>query len=495
MKLRFWEPREAHLDADLLSAYLDKQVAADTRRRVESHLAGCAVCQAELESLRQTVMLLQALPRVPVPRAFTLSEALAGIRRPGERPAWLGGLAGGLAAATAVLLVGVVAVSLLRPPTLIAPQPIAAVAPTAQPATLAPSRPTEGAALAVRPQATAALEKPREGVVPPPAVLEKAAPAAPRPTEAPKSAPTPLPATSTPTRAPAPTTESQLAAIAPEPSPTAAPGAAAAVAPALSPSPSPAASIADAGRSVAPGMGAMPPAPTATTTITINLPAGAGIAYTDGQALWALDRESGARPLAQTPGLINPLISSDRAWVAYQVAKADTRELWAVRWGGQEARLLLARAACPRMILARMYRERQVVDLQWVPISHTLALNVIARPTSNRAQPRNEIWLLDVETGARRQVARLETLDRPSFSPDGKQFVIVQRVPGPEMAGNVWLYRADGTAGRILLPFTLGPAGSDRTAQFAWWPDSRGLWAAVPDPDRPAGLALYPRAA
>ena len=145
---------------DTLSAYLDHQIAPAERARVEGHLADCAACQGELDGLRRTVTLLQALPRVPVPRAFTLSEAQVGIRRPQAQPAWVG-WARGLAAVTAIALVAVVAVSLLNQPSW---QPAATVArnapaaeapqPAAQPAAPVESTPAEALAKAPPPART-----------------------------------------------------------------------------------------------------------------------------------------------------------------------------------------------------------------------------------------------------------------------------------------------------------------------------------------------------
>ena len=114
----FGPSQDAHIDGELLSAYLDGQVKPDELRRVETHLGTCPACQSELASLRQTVTMLHALPRVPVPRAFTLSEAQVGLRRPAPAgaPTWFGGMARGLAAVSAVALVAVMAAVLLRQP-------------------------------------------------------------------------------------------------------------------------------------------------------------------------------------------------------------------------------------------------------------------------------------------------------------------------------------------------------------------------------------------
>lgn len=60
---------------EMLSVYIDGKLAARDRAKVEEHLAECADCTWELETLRQTVDLMGQLPKVPVPRAFTIHEA------------------------------------------------------------------------------------------------------------------------------------------------------------------------------------------------------------------------------------------------------------------------------------------------------------------------------------------------------------------------------------------------------------------------------------
>ncbi|HEX8683220.1 MAG TPA: zf-HC2 domain-containing protein, partial [Ardenticatenaceae bacterium] len=75
----------AHLDPDLLSAYLDDEVTPDEHARVSEHLTGCEACRSELEGLRFTVSLLQRLPVEPPPRTFYVTEAMI---TPEARPAW-----------------------------------------------------------------------------------------------------------------------------------------------------------------------------------------------------------------------------------------------------------------------------------------------------------------------------------------------------------------------------------------------------------------------
>jgi len=54
---------------DWLIPYADGMLAADERRRIDSHIAGCAACAAELREVRELNLLLVTLPAAP-PVAF-----------------------------------------------------------------------------------------------------------------------------------------------------------------------------------------------------------------------------------------------------------------------------------------------------------------------------------------------------------------------------------------------------------------------------------------
>lgn len=143
--------RRPHPRAEL-SAYLDDQLDRPARERVERHLAQCAACRRELETLRQTVALVRRLPNVAPPRSFMLQPAMVhGDRRSG------GGASPGrlwlvfrpaLAVAVAVILVIVAAGGLLWPLALTGEQGAAPVA-------LAPMVGKATPATGPRPQAAA----------------------------------------------------------------------------------------------------------------------------------------------------------------------------------------------------------------------------------------------------------------------------------------------------------------------------------------------------
>jgi hypothetical protein len=76
--------REEQRD-ELLSAYLDGELGAEERRRLETRLTQDATLRAELRALHQTVSLVRELPQVAAPRNFILSESMVARRQPAPR--------------------------------------------------------------------------------------------------------------------------------------------------------------------------------------------------------------------------------------------------------------------------------------------------------------------------------------------------------------------------------------------------------------------------
>ncbi len=73
-----------------LGAYHDGELRGRRLQQVEAHLAHCAMCRAELESLRALTALLQESPvavHLTSPERFAAQVALRLPRRP-EQPAW-----------------------------------------------------------------------------------------------------------------------------------------------------------------------------------------------------------------------------------------------------------------------------------------------------------------------------------------------------------------------------------------------------------------------
>lgn len=65
-------------DRELLSAYLDDRLAPRERKTLETRLAAEPALQQELSELRSTVHALRSLPKLRVPRNYTLTPEAAG---------------------------------------------------------------------------------------------------------------------------------------------------------------------------------------------------------------------------------------------------------------------------------------------------------------------------------------------------------------------------------------------------------------------------------
>ena len=86
---------------DLLSTYIDDRLDESQVATLEEHLATCGLCQEELQTLRSTVSLLQALPHASPRRSFALTEQP---EVPRTAPAYLWGMRATTAAASVALM-------------------------------------------------------------------------------------------------------------------------------------------------------------------------------------------------------------------------------------------------------------------------------------------------------------------------------------------------------------------------------------------------------
>ena len=96
---------EHELVEESLSAYIDGELLAGEKARVEKHLEECEACSENLATLWQTVTLLKQLPTLPAPRSFAIRPAPVRPRARVTAPAWGYGLLKGATALAALLLV------------------------------------------------------------------------------------------------------------------------------------------------------------------------------------------------------------------------------------------------------------------------------------------------------------------------------------------------------------------------------------------------------
>jgi hypothetical protein len=97
---------EQHDEFDLLSAYLDGEIDAADRGRIDAHLTTCAECRATLAGLRATLADLDALPEpAPTPQdSWGLRAAIRRARSPMRRWQRYGYAAGAVAAAAIAIV-------------------------------------------------------------------------------------------------------------------------------------------------------------------------------------------------------------------------------------------------------------------------------------------------------------------------------------------------------------------------------------------------------
>lgn len=495
MRSIFGGSARGHIQVEQLSAYLDRQVSPAERATIDAHLQHCMECRAELDSLRQTIAMLHSMPRVAVPRAFTLSEVQAGIRRPAAAPGWFGGLARGLGAVAAIALVAFVAITVLRPEqapwkpsqTIARAQPTAVV-PTAAPAVAAPMAPAPAEAPLAKSQ-----EQPPTTVVQPSPEAALAMMASPA-TEAPAAreiAPTGAMDATEPAADLA-----GAAASAPEESvgATAAPMLSAKAAPTEPVTSMAAAAMGRGGggpdepAGIAPELLTPEPAPPPAAA----LPEGIRFAYADLNALWAVDSDGGTRQLVQARGINMPQLSPDQAWIAYRIYDDTGLQVWAVRWTGGEPKLLLADTKLPADQLPTGYVGRAIRDTKWTRESNILSvtLSLIPDPQQPELPVIAELWRVNVETGALSFMSELGRANQPYESPDGSQYLLVQYGAEESPEGSVSLYDAASGKGRTVLTFPASSGKNSYESQVSWTPDGKTAWVAIPEADY--GLPMPP---
>lgn len=110
-------------DWELLSAYLDGELNARDKARLEGRLQASTDLHAALNDLRRTRALLRAQPRLRAPRNFTLTAESAGIRSSSRPAPRLSPIFGMVSAFASFLLVAVVLSELVvKSPTMSARQ-------------------------------------------------------------------------------------------------------------------------------------------------------------------------------------------------------------------------------------------------------------------------------------------------------------------------------------------------------------------------------------
>jgi hypothetical protein len=103
----------SHVD-DRLSEYIDGRLAPGDVARLESHVATCPECTAQLAGMRRAIAALRSLPEVDAPRSFAINEAMVRPVSTYRPPRWqaIAAPAAGMAVVFVLLLGGDLATSI-----------------------------------------------------------------------------------------------------------------------------------------------------------------------------------------------------------------------------------------------------------------------------------------------------------------------------------------------------------------------------------------------
>jgi hypothetical protein len=215
------------------------------------------------------------------------------------------------------------------------------------------------------------------------------------------------------------------------------------------------------------------------------------LAYAAGGNLWTIDRVWGVRQVTRANGLAAPVVSGDRAWIAYRLPGKDGAEVWGVPWAGGAARLLLAERDLNKEAPAgsQPWRIQDVRGL-WGRAALVVTVAAVADGVTRSpdVSPALELWA--VEVGQRKLVLSSDVNFRPVVAPNGAVVAFLRREPDKPGEGGVWLTGMDGAGERAVLRFPLPADQPGAAAQIGWLPDSSGFWLALPQPGVKT-LAVY----
>jgi Tol biopolymer transport system component/imidazolonepropionase-like amidohydrolase len=212
------------------------------------------------------------------------------------------------------------------------------------------------------------------------------------------------------------------------------------------------------------------------TTLSFDVsPDGRWIVFDLLGQLWLLPATGGtARPLTDAVRDVaedlDPSFSPDGRRLIFRGERNGRTGLW----------LLNLSAGGPRQLTQLSNPEGYDGNASWSPNGHTIAFTRSVPPDSQNSRGRSAIELLDVDSGAVRELSITGLsntfLSDPAWVQDGKQIAFVTRNPQSSRGGRVWIVSA---AGGQASPVTeesvdaLAPAFSGRRmAYFA--PDTNG---------------------
>ena len=207
------------------------------------------------------------------------------------------------------------------------------------------------------------------------------------------------------------------------------------------------------------------------------------VVYTSEGSLWVLEGEKPPRQLTVGPGDRAPKLSPDGQWLLFRraVEPAPTDipryELRVIAVDGSGQRVLVGPEDLPGDTDAELPADRLPMQTAWLPDSRAVAFSTHMQVGYGSA-PNYDLWLVDVESGAPKQLLADGEGGTFSFSPDASHLVVCTHTM-------VTMLEADGGNRRALATFdnVLTYSEYSYTPMAVWAPDGSHALVGISSPD------------
>jgi dipeptidyl aminopeptidase/acylaminoacyl peptidase len=213
------------------------------------------------------------------------------------------------------------------------------------------------------------------------------------------------------------------------------------------------------------------------------------VVYPSEGQLWLV--EGMGEPVALTEGALDsaPEFSPDGEWIFFWREMVDGEvefppaELWVVRADGSDARRLVTpedlpgEMAVPAGSDTEELLARVPLQVTWVPGREALAFNTHIAGSYGLAT-KDDLWIVDLETGEITQLLAEGEGGTFAFSPDGEMLVVSDPT-------SVSMMTADGTDRRTLVTFDFVNTASEYAYYPVpvWAPDSSHALVGISSPE------------
>jgi Tol biopolymer transport system component len=195
--------------------------------------------------------------------------------------------------------------------------------------------------------------------------------------------------------------------------------------------------------------------------------------------IWFWQEGGTGTQLTTTGDAVDIILSDDGALIAF-VRELDNyhQEIWVINWDGSDLRALVTSPDFEAMNTGQDTISAVPLDLDWVPATHTLAFNTRLTYPGPGLDRRDDLQLVDADTGNLNQLLPPGQGGDFYYSIDGSQIALVNPT-------QISVVNADGSNHRSLLNFRAVITYSEYRyyPEVTWMRDNIALRVAIPPED------------